>query len=64
MESVCHGYIYILLHIKLISCSGIPVDVCLIWTMGGLSSVCHGYICILLYFKLFSVVVLHRSVVI
>ena len=63
MGSVCHGYMCILLYMKLIWCSGFPGDLCLIGGR-GLGSVCHGYICILLYFKLFSVVVLHRSVVI
>ena len=42
--SFCHGYICILLCVKLIACTGVSE------ISGG--SVCHGYICILLYVKL------------
>ena len=54
MGSVCHGYMCILLNVKLIWCSAF----CYIETeiYGGLEmgvvSVCHGYMCILLYVKL------------
>ena len=46
MGSVCHGYMCILLYVKLIGCNGVA-DV---WSIGG--SICHGYMCILLYVKL------------
>ena len=62
MESVCHGYMCILLYVKLIWCSGVA------YIYGQLEermvgSVCHGYMCILLYMKLIGVVVFHRSIV-
>ena len=50
MGSVCHGYMCILLHVKLIWCSGVA------YIYGqlkeGVGSVCHGYMFILLYMKL------------
>ena len=45
--SLCHGYICILLYVKLmklIGCTGVA-------EISG-RSICHGYICILLYMKL------------
>ena len=48
--SVCHGYMCILLYVKLIQCSGFPE----IYDQmeEQVESVCHGYMCILLYVKL------------
>ena len=50
MGSVCHGYMCILLYVKLIGCNGVA----LIYAQleEGVGSVCHGYMCILLYVKL------------
>ena len=50
MGSVFHGYMYILLYIKLIWCSGFTEIYPLLEE--GVGSVCHGYMCILLYVKL------------
>ena len=49
MGSVSHGYMCILLYVKLIWCSGSP-EICA-QLEEGVGSVCHGYICILLYMK-------------
>ena len=50
MGSVCHGYMCILLYMKVVWCSGVAeiygqLD-------EGMGSVCHGYMCILLSVKL------------
>ena len=50
MGSVCHGYMCILLYVKLLQCSGFPEIYA--WLERGMESVCHGYMCILLYVKL------------
>ena len=52
MGSVCHGYICILLYVKLIWCSGFSEIYAQLEEWVG--SVCHGYICILQYMKLFQ----------
>ena len=49
--SVCHGYMCILLYVRLIWCSGFP-EIYAWLEEGGMGSVCHGYMCILLYVKL------------
>ena len=49
MGSVCHGYMCILLYVKLIWCSGFPEIYAQLEE--GVGSVCHGFICILLYVK-------------
>ena len=50
MWSVCHGYMYIILYMRLIQCSGVAE------TYGQLEewvgSVCHRYVLILLYVEL------------
>ena len=51
MGSVCHGYMYILLYMKLIWCSGFP-EIYVQLEEGSLGSVCHRYMCILLFMKL------------
>ena len=48
--SACHGYMYILLFVKRIQCSGFPEIYVLLEE--GMGSVYHGYICIMLYMKL------------
>ena len=50
MGSVCHGYVCILLYMKLMQCSGVA----LIYGQleEGVGSVCHGSMCIQLYVKL------------
>ena len=48
--SVCHGYMYILLFVKLIQCSGFPEIYAQLEE--GVGSVNQGYRCILLYMKL------------
>ena len=50
MGSICHGYMCILLYMKLIWCSGFP-EICAQLEEGE-GSVCHGYMYILLYMKL------------
>ena len=50
MGSVCHGYMSILLYIKLVLCSGFPEFYARLEE--GVESVCHGYMSILLYMKL------------
>ena len=47
---VCHGYICILLYVKLIWCSGFPDIYAQLDERFG--SLCYGYMCILLYVKL------------
>ena len=63
MGSICHGYMCILLDMKLIWCSGFPeIYACL----EGVGSVCHDdfSICALHYIcNCFGVVGLHRSIV-
>ena len=46
--SICHGYMCILLYVRLMGCNGFA------WIYGQLAeeSICHGYMCILLYMKL------------
>ena len=49
LGAICHGYICILLYVKLIGCNGVA------WIYGQLQGegyICHGYMCILLYVKL------------
>ena len=45
---ICHGYMCILLYMKLIGCNSFA------WIYGQLAqgSICHGYMCILLCMKL------------
>ena len=50
VESICHGYICIVLYMLLILCNGFP-DVC-VQLEEGVESICHGYMCIVLYMKL------------
>ena len=50
MGSVCHGYMSILLYMKLVLCSGFPEFYARLEE--GVESVCHGYMSILLYMKL------------
>ena len=50
MESVCHGYICILLYVKLIWCSAFPEIYAQLEEQ--VESVYHGYMCILLCVKL------------
>ena len=50
MELVCHGYMCILLYVKLMQCSGVAQIYGRLEE--GVGSVCHGYMCILLYLKL------------
>ena len=50
LGSVCHGYMCILLHVKLIWCSCFPEIYAQLEQ--GVGSVCHRYMCILLYLKL------------
>ena len=63
LGSICHGYMYILLDMKLLWCSGFAeIYACL----EGVESVCHDdfSICALYYIcNCFDVVVLHRSIV-
>ena len=47
MGSVCHGYICILLYMKLIGCSGFSEIYAQLEE--GVGSVCHGYICVFCY---------------
>ena len=50
MGSACHGYMCILLYMKLIWCSGFPDIYAPLEE--GVGSIHHGYMCILLYTKL------------
>ena len=50
MGSVCHGYMHILLYMKLIQCSGVAQIYGQLEERVG--SVFPGYMCILLYMKL------------
>ena len=50
MGSVCHGYMCILLYMKLMQCSGFP-EIYVQWEQ-GVGSLCHEYMCILLYVNL------------
>ena len=61
MGSVCHGYMCMLLYMKLIWCSGVPEIYGQLEE--GVGSVCNGYMCILLYVKLICLVVFHRCIV-
>ena len=61
--SVCHGYMFILLDMKLMWCSGFPE---IYAHLEGVGSVCHDdfSLCALYYIcNCFGVVVLHRSIV-
>ena len=59
--SVCHGYMCILLYMKLNWCSGFPE----IYTQleEGVGSVCYGYKYILLHIKLLQFIGLNRTYV-
>ena len=46
-----HGYMCILLYVKLMQCSGFP-EIYAQLEEGAVGSVYHGYMCILLYVKL------------
>ena len=61
--SICHGYMCILLYMKLIWCSGVAEIYGQLEE--GMGSVCHGYMYIFLYVQMIwcSVVVLQRSMV-
>ena len=48
-ESVSHGYMCILVYVKLIQCSGFPEIY--VQLEEGVRLVCNGYMCILLYVK-------------
>ena len=50
MGSVCHGYMCIVLYMKLVQCSGVALIYGRLEVRVG--SVCHGYMSILLYMKL------------
>ena len=50
MGPVCHGYMCILLYVKLIECSGVAEIYAQLEE--GVRTICHGYMCILLYMKL------------
>ena len=47
---ICHGYISIVLYMKLIWCNGFPEIYARLEE--GVWSICHGYMCIVLYTKL------------
>ena len=49
MGSICHGYMCILLNMKLIWCNGFPEIYAQLEE--GEGSICHDYMCILLYIK-------------
>ena len=63
MGSICHGYMCILLYMKLMWCSGFPeIYACL----EGVESVCHDDLGICAFYYIcncFGVVVLHTSIV-
>ena len=64
MGSVCHGYICILLYMKLIWCSGFQGIYAQLEE--GVGSVCHDDLGICALYNMcncFGVVVLHRSIV-
>ena len=48
---ICHGYMCIVLYMKLIWCNGFP-ETCA-HLEEGVGSICHGYMCIVLYMKPF-----------
>ena len=50
MGPVCHGYMCVLLYVKLIECSGVAEIYAQLEE--GVRTICHGYMCILLYMKL------------
>ena len=52
VESVCNGYMCILLYVQLIWCSGFPEIYA--GLEEGVESICHGYMCIFLYVKFIS----------
>ena len=57
--SICHGYLCIVLYMKLIWCNGfVEIYASL---EEGVGSIYHGYMCIVLYMNLFGVMVLQRS---
>ena len=45
--SFCHGYMCIVLYMKLIWCNGFPEIYAQL--EDGVGSICHGYMCIVLY---------------
>ena len=47
MGSIFHGYMCIVLYMKLIWCNGFP-EICA-ELEEGVGSVCHGFMCIVLY---------------
>ena len=49
MGSICHGYMCIVLYMKLIWCNGFPKISAQLEE--GVGSICHGYMCIVLYMK-------------
>ena len=64
MGSICHGYMCILLYMKLIWCSGFPEIYAHLEE--GVGSVCHDDLGICAFYYIcncFGVVVLHRSIV-
>ena len=50
MGSVCHGYMCIVLYMKLLWCNGFP-EIYAQLEEGGVGSICHGYTCIVVYMK-------------
>ena len=57
--SICHGYMCIVLYMKLIWCNGFAeISASL---EEGVGSICHGYMCIVLYMNLFGVMVFQTS---
>ena len=64
MGSICHGYMCILLYMKLIWCSGFP-EICA-QLEEGVRSVCHDDLGIYAFYYIcncFGVVVVQRSIV-
>ena len=50
MGSICHGYMCIVLYMKLVWCHGFP-EICA-QLEEGVGSIWHGYMCIVIYMKL------------
>ena len=57
--SICHGYMCIVLYMKLIWCNGFAEIYASLEE--GVGSICHGYMCIVLYMNLFGVMVFQTS---
>ena len=57
--SICHGYMCIVLYMKLIWCSCFAEIYA--YLEEGVGSICHGYMCIVLYKNLFHVMVFQTS---